>query len=117
MPTLAPDYQRKSKLKREGRYRQNASGKWVRASAFRKIDYDPDNPDRLREFDSFDKAFEFDEARRLDGTGGRHAKPHAKPKDTVPKEQLALEKAVEHIVQNDGTETRVALEDRFEKSF
>ena len=51
---------------------QNASGKWVRCSAFREIDYDIDSPDRLREFDSFDKAFEFDEARRLDGTGGRH---------------------------------------------
>ena len=65
------------------RYGQIASGKWVRKSAFREIDYDPDNPDKLREFDSFDKAFEFDEARRMDGTGGRHAKPYPKPKDTV----------------------------------
>ena len=37
----------------------------MRASAFRECDYDPKNPDKLHEFDTFDKAFEFDEARRL----------------------------------------------------
>ena len=106
-PSNEPSAQRKRKCK--DKYGENAAGKWVRKSAFREIDCDRDNPDSLREFDSFEKAFEFDEARRLDGTGGRHAKPYPKPKDTVPKEQLALEKAVEHMVQNDGNETRVAL--------
>ncbi len=78
IPSREPAARRKTDCK--NRYGQNASGKWVRSSAFREIDYDPDNPDRLREFDSFDEAFAFDEARRLDGTGGRHAKPYPKPK-------------------------------------
>ena len=46
----------------------------------------------------------------MDGTGGRHAKPYPKPKDTIPKEQLALEKAMKHAVQEDGNKTRVQLE-------
>ena len=103
-----PDAQRKRFCKT--RYGENVAGKWVRKSAFREIDYDPNSPDRLREFDTFDAAFEFDEARRLDGTGGRHAKPYPKPKDTVPKEQLALQKAMTHAVQEDGNKTRVQLE-------
>ena len=53
--------QRKGRLQRDDRYGENAAGKWVRSSAFRKIDYDPDNPDRLREFDNFDAAFAFNE--------------------------------------------------------
>ena len=104
----APDARRKRRCK--DNYGENAAGKWVRCSAFRRIDYDLENPDRLREFDTFDKAFEFDEARRLDGTGGRLAKPLPKPKDTVPKEQLALEKAMTHAVKKDGNKKRVALE-------
>ena len=83
--------QKKYALKRDGRYGQNAGGKWVRSSAFREIDYDPGDTDKLQMFDSFDQAFQFNEARRLDGTGGRHAKAYPKPKDTVPKEQLALQ--------------------------
>ena len=96
-------------LRRDGRYGENSAGKWVRASAFRKIDYEPENPERLCEFESLDKAFEFEEARPLDGTGGRHAKPYPKPKDTVSKEQLALEKAMKHAVEEDGNKTRVQL--------
>ena len=37
----------------------------------------------------------------MDGTGGRHAKSCPKPKDTIPKEQLALEKAMKHAVEED----------------
>ena len=91
------------------RYGENAAGKWVRSSAFREIDYDPENPNRLREFDNFDAAFTFDEECRLNGTGGRKAAHLPKPKDTVPKDQLALEKAVTHAVQEDGNKTRVQL--------
>ena len=61
-------------MKRLGRYGENAAGKWVRCSAFREIDYDPEKPSSLREFDNFEDAFTFDEACRLDGTGGRKAK-------------------------------------------
>ena len=78
-PSDEPAAQRRNVLKRLGRYGENAAGKWVRKSAFREIDCDRDNPDSLREFDSFEKAFEFDEARRLDGTGGRHARYYPKP--------------------------------------
>ena len=31
-------------------YGENAAGKWVRCSAFREIDYAPDDPTKLREF-------------------------------------------------------------------
>ena len=82
--------QRKYALKRNGRYGENAAGKWVRSSAFREIDYDPENPDKLREFNTFEEAFAFDEECRLNGTGGRKAVHQQKPKDTVPKEQLAF---------------------------
>ena len=79
MVQLDAKAQRKCALKRDRRYAQNAAAKWVRASAFREIDYDPENPDKLREFDTFDEAFEFDEARRMDGAGGRHAPGQAPP--------------------------------------
>ena len=46
---------------------------------------------------------------RHNGTGGRKAAHLPKPKDTVPKDQLALEKAVTHAVQEDGNKTRVQL--------
>ena len=85
--------QRKNALKRDGRYGENGSGKWVRMSAFREIDYDPSVPWKLREFDCFDDAFAFNEDRRLDGTGGRKAKTYSQPKQQVPKEQLALRPA------------------------
>ena len=85
--------QRKGRLLQDGRYGQNAAGTWVRSSAFREIDYNPENPDKLREFDTFEEAFAFDEECRLNGTGGRNAVHLLKPKDTAPKEQLALEKA------------------------
>ena len=68
----------------------DSTGRWVRTRAFREIDYDPAFPDRLLEFDSFDKAFAWNEERRADGTGGRHAKHMSKPKDSVPTEQLAM---------------------------
>ena len=97
-------------MKRLGRYGENAAGKWVRCSAFREIDYDPEKPGSLREFDNFEDAFAFEEACRLDGTGGRKPKFSNKPKDTVPKEQLALEKAVQHAVEEDGNQTRVHME-------
>ena len=82
--------QRMNRLKRENRYGENAAGKWVRSSAFREIDCDPSDPTHLREFDTFEEAFAFDEECRLNGTGGRKAVHLPKPKDTVPKEQLAL---------------------------
>ena len=107
-PCKEPTAQRKRTCK--DRYGKNAAGKWVRKSAFREIDYDPDAPDKLREFNTFDDAFAFDEERRLDGTGGRHAKPYPKAKDSVPKEQLALEKAITHVIAADGNETRVQLQ-------
>ena len=102
--------QRKQRLQREERYGENTAGKWVRSSAFREIDYDPNDPTRLREFDSFDEAFAFDEECRLNNTGGRKALHLPKPKDTVPKEQLVLEKAITHAVRKEGNETRVALQ-------
>ena len=91
--------QRKNALKRDGRYGENAAGKWVRSSAFREIDYDPSDPTHLREFDTFEEAFAFDEECRLNGTGGRKAAHLLKPKHTVPKEQLALEEAVRHTLR------------------
>ena len=86
-----------------------ASGSGLAHSA-RLINYDPENPDKLREFDNFDAAFAFDEECRLNGTGGRKAVHLPKPKDTVPKDQLALEKAMKHAVEEDGNKTRVHLE-------
>ena len=104
-----PMSQRRTRLKRECRYGQNAAGKWVRSSAFREIDYDPDNPEKLQEFDSFDAAFEFDEQCREDGTGGRNAKFSPQPKNTVPDSQMALVKAMAHATAKDGNKTRVQL--------
>ena len=57
-----------------------------------------------------DAAFAFDEECRPNGTGGRKAVHLPKPKDTVPKEQLALEKAMKHALEEDGNKTRVQLE-------
>ena len=85
-------------LKRIGSYGVNLTGKWVRRSDFREIDYDPKKPDRLREFDNFEGAVAFDEACRLDGIGGRSAKISSKPKSTVPKEQLAVDEASQYTV-------------------
>ena len=79
-----------------GSYGVNLTGKWVRRSGFREIDYDPKKPDRLREFDNFECAVAFDEACRLDGIGGRSAKISIKPKSTVPKEQLAVDGASQY---------------------
>ncbi len=105
-----PEARRKAECKRLGRFAENAAGKWVRAKGFREIDYDPENPDRLREFDSFDDAFAFDEKCRIDGTGGLKAKTWGKPKESVPREQLALEQSVKHAIKKDGNKTRVQLE-------
>ena len=41
--------QRKDRLRREGRYGENDAGKWVRSSAFREIDYDPENPEKVQD--------------------------------------------------------------------
>jgi hypothetical protein len=92
------------------RYGENESGKWVRSSAFREIDYDPEIPDKLREFNTFNEAFEFDEECRLHGTGGRKALHKGKPRASVPREQLVLEKSLKHAISEDGNETRVQLE-------
>ena len=91
-PSRDPAAQRKKAC--QLRYGENVAGKWVRSSAFREIDYDPENPEKLREFDNFDATFAFDEECRLNGTGGRKAVHLPKPKDTVPKEQLALEEVM-----------------------
>ena len=107
-PSDQADVQRKGTCK--NRYGENVAGKWVRSSAFRENDYDPSDPTRLREFDTFEEAFAFDEECRLNGTGGRKAVHLPKPKDTVPKEQLALEKAMKHALEEDGNKTRVQLE-------
>ena len=95
----------------KSRYKENAAGKWVRCVGFREIDYDPEENDRLREFDSFDEAFAFEEECRVTGTGGRNARHYPKPKDTVPKVQLALEASLQHAIAADGNETRVQLAD------
>ena len=97
-------------MQREKRAGENAAGKWVRPSAFRKIDYDPENLDKLRECNSFDEAFAFNEECRLNGTGCRKADHLPEPQGTDPKEQLALKKAITHAVQVNGNKTRVKLE-------
>ncbi len=106
MPEAAA-LQRKNTCKRLGKYGQNLAGKWVRRTAFREVDYDPENPDRLREFAGFDDAFAFDEKCRLDGTGGRGVLHHNIPKESVPREQLALEQSVKHAIKKDGTCTGI----------
>ena len=76
-------------LVRGGLYWQNAAGKWVRASAFRDVDYDPAAPGRLREFASLEEVLAFNEKCRGDGAGGPGVVHRPQPKDTVPAEQLA----------------------------
>jgi hypothetical protein len=107
-PSQGPEVQRKHACKR--RYGENESGKWVRSSAFRTIDYDPKNPDKLREFKTFDEAFEFDEECRSLGTGGRRARHMAQPRVSVPREQLALKQCLKHAVADDGNKTRMKLD-------
>ena len=94
------DVQRKRTCK--NRYGENVAGKWVRSSAFRENDYDPSDPTHLREFDTFEAAFAFDEECRLNGTGGRKAVHLPKPKDTVPQKQLALDKSLKHAIKEEG---------------
>ena len=47
-PSDQPQAQRERVCKT--RYGENAAGKWVRRSAFREVDYAPDDPTKLREF-------------------------------------------------------------------
>lgn len=89
------------------KYGRNAAGKFIRAAAFRECDYTPEGA--LKEFDTDKDALAFEEERYKDGTG-YHVKFWSKPKDTVPKKQLALEKAVRHAVEEDGNKTRVQME-------
>ena len=74
--------QRRCAMQKDGRYGQNAAGKWVRSRVFREIDKDPENAGKLREFDTFEEAFEFEEACRLDGTAGRHCERKKIPRFT-----------------------------------
>ena len=112
MPRLAkPSDQPQAQRERvcKTRYGENAAGKWVRRSAFREVDYAPDDPTKLREFATFAEAFAFDEACRADGTGGRSAKYAAKLKSSVPEEQRAVCTAIADALKEDGNETRVQL--------
>ena len=112
MPRLAkPSDQPQAQRERvcKTRYGENAAGKWVRRSAFREVDYAPDDPTKLREFATFAEAFAFDEACRADGTGGRSAKYAAQPKSSVPEEQRAVCTAIADALKEDGNETRVQL--------
>lgn len=86
----------------------------MRRRAFRDIDYKPDNSNELRQFDSFDDAFAFDEAQLAAGSGGRKAKYHDKPKDVVPEEQRALEAAITHVAQEVGNEIVAEIDDHVE---
>jgi hypothetical protein len=88
------------------RYGENVAGKWVRRSAFREVDYDPDDPSKLREFATFAEAFAFDEACRADGTGGRIAKYVAKPKSSVPEEQRAICTAIADMLKEERDRLR-----------
>lgn len=106
-PCKMPAAQRKQAC--GNNYKENADGKWVRIRAFREIDYAEDG--YLNEFENFDAAFAFDEARREDGTGGRHAKHYPKPKDSVPADQLALKRHIQHTIFIQSNRTRVQMED------
>ena len=88
-------------------YGTNAAGKIVRKSAFGECDYTEEGD--LRQFSDEKAVIAFEQERYEDGTGC-HCKFWRKPKDTVPKESLALEKAMTHAVQEDGNRTRVQLE-------
>ena len=103
-PSDQPKAQRERVCKT--RYGLNAAGKWVRRSAFREVDYDPDDPSKLREFATFAEAFAFDEACRADGTGGRSAKYVAKPKSSVPEEQRAICTAIADMLKEERDRLR-----------
>ena len=88
------------------KYGKNAAGKYVRKISFRECDYTPSGC--LREFSTEEDFLAFEEDRYKNGHNLAH---YSKvPKGTVPKEQLALEKAVRHTVQEDGNQTRVQMD-------
>ena len=103
MPTnVNKDPEARRKARALANYGQNAAGKWVRKKAWRDCDYIDGH---LREFDQYDDILAFEEERRAQGHC--QARYEKKVRDTAPKEQLALEEAMEDIVANDGNETRV----------
>ena len=88
------------------KYGKNAAGKYVRMTSFRECDYTPSG--RLREFSTEEDFLAFEEDRYMNGHSLAH---YSKvPKSTVPEEQLALENAVRHTVEDDGNKTRVQLQ-------
>ena len=101
MPTnVNKDPEARRKARALANYGQNAAGKWVRKKAWRDCDYE--NNGHLREFDETGDVLAFEEKRRADGHC--QARYEKKPRGTVPKEQLALEEAMGHIVAKDGNE-------------
>ena len=87
-------------------YGQNAAGKWARKKAWRECDYN--DAGHLQEFATKGDFVEFEEKRRAQGHC--QARYEKKPRDKVPKEQLALEEAIANAVAADGNETRVQLQ-------
>ena len=88
-------------------YGKNLAGKLVRRSAFRECDYTPEG--YLREFDAEDAVQAFEKACYEDGTG-HNCKFWKKPKDTVPRKQLALHEFLKHAIKEEGNEIKVQVE-------
>jgi len=78
----------------------------VRKTAWRACDYT--DAGRLREFDGKAAFLVFEEERRAQGHYQAHYENELR--DTVPKEQLALEDAITHAIKKDGNESRVQLQ-------
>ncbi len=68
-------------------YDLNAAGKYVRKKAYRECDYTPEG--HLRQFETDTAFYAFEEERFQNGQ--IQAAYSSKPKNTVPREQLALE--------------------------
>ena len=68
MPRLAkPSDQPQAQRERvcKTRYGENAAGRWVRRSAFREIDYAPDDPTKLRECATFENFHGIDQSKMI----------------------------------------------------
>ena len=101
MVQLSAEQQRKRCAK--ANYGQNTSGNWVRKKAWRECDYTDEG--RLKEFDTEEAFLQFEEERSQRGPS--QAQYEKKPRNTVPKDQLALEETITNVIVDDGNETRV----------
>jgi len=93
-------------MRARANYGKNAAGKWVRRKAWRECDYTPEG--HLHEFDTEDAFLKFEQSRHQQGHYQAHYEKKAR--DTVPEDQLPLQRAITHAVERTGNMVMVGIE-------